>query len=145
MQAAEMFAAEVSAPEIAKRLRVSAQSVSRWKAAYSVGGAEALVSKGPLGQRPKLSAKSQAKLSAMLEEGPAAHGWAEDQVWTGARVATLIGRTFHVSYSVSAATRLMRRLGFTPQQPARRAAERDEAAITTFTEVTWPQVKGGRR
>ncbi|WP_381217837.1 helix-turn-helix domain-containing protein [Streptomyces incanus] len=51
-------------------------------------------------------------------------------MWTGARVATLIGRTFPISYSISGATRLMRRLGFTPQMPARRAAERDEAAIT---------------
>ncbi|MFI1259013.1 winged helix-turn-helix domain-containing protein [Streptomyces netropsis] len=33
-------------------------------------------------------------------------------MWTAARVARLIGRKFHVSYSVSGATRLMRRLGF---------------------------------
>ncbi|MCC5481142.1 winged helix-turn-helix domain-containing protein [Streptomyces sp. JA03] len=39
-------------------------------------------------------------------------------MWTAARVATLIGRKFHVSYSISGATRLMRRLGFTPQMPA---------------------------
>ncbi|MCQ4080778.1 winged helix-turn-helix domain-containing protein [Streptomyces sp. RB6PN25] len=35
-------------------------------------------------------------------------------MWTAAWVATLIGRKFHVSYSVSGATRLMHRLGFTP-------------------------------
>ncbi len=35
--------------------------------------------------------------AACLEQGPAAHGWVEDQVWTAARVATLIGRKFHVS------------------------------------------------
>ncbi|MFD4034677.1 winged helix-turn-helix domain-containing protein [Streptomyces sp. NPDC058637] len=33
-------------------------------------------------------------------------------------MATLIGRKFHVSYSVSGATRLMHRLGFSPQVPA---------------------------
>lgn len=36
---------------------------------------------------------------------------------------------FHVSYSVSGATRLMHRLGFSPQVPARRVAERDEQAV----------------
>ncbi|MET8132946.1 winged helix-turn-helix domain-containing protein [Streptomyces sp. NPDC005251] len=61
---------------------------------------------------------------------PAAHGWVEDQVWTAARVATLIGRKFHASYSVSRATRLMHRLGFSPQIPVRRVAERDEQAVT---------------
>lgn len=53
----------------------------------------------------------------------------EDQVWTAARVATLISRKFHVSYSVSGATRLMHRLGFSPQVPVRRVAERDEEAV----------------
>ncbi|MET8630833.1 winged helix-turn-helix domain-containing protein [Kitasatospora sp. NPDC004669] len=55
--------------------------------------------------------------------------------------ATLIGRRFHVSYSVSGATRLMRRLGFTPQVPTRRAAERDEQVVAAWREVTWAEVK----
>ncbi|MFE7245272.1 winged helix-turn-helix domain-containing protein [Streptomyces sp. NPDC057580] len=66
-------------------------------------------------------------------------------MWTGARVATLIGRKFHVSYSVSGATRLMRRLGFTPQIPARRAAERDEQAVGAWKKATWAEVKAPGR
>ncbi|MFB6718449.1 winged helix-turn-helix domain-containing protein [Streptomyces sp. NPDC056358] len=65
----------------------------------------------------------------------------EDQVWTAARVAMLIGRKFHVSYSVSGATRLMHWLGFSPQVPARRVAERDEQAVTAWKEATWAEVK----
>ncbi|GAA0346037.1 hypothetical protein GCM10010319_23010 [Streptomyces blastmyceticus] len=38
-------------------------------------------------------------------------------MWTGARVVTLIGRKFYVFYSVSGATRLTHRLGFSPQIP----------------------------
>ncbi|MER6011083.1 IS630 family transposase [Streptomyces bluensis] len=68
----------------------------------------------------------------------------EDQVWTAARVATLIGRKFHVSYSVSGATRLMHRLGFSPQVPARRVAERDEQAVTAWKEATWGRGKRAR-
>ncbi|MEU4847724.1 winged helix-turn-helix domain-containing protein [Streptomyces gilvosporeus] len=56
-------------------------------------------------------------------------------------MATLIGREFHVSYSVSGATRLMHRLGFSPQVPARRVAERDEPAVTAWKEATWAEVK----
>lgn len=144
MQAAEMFTKEVSAAEVARRLRVSVRSVYRWRAVFDRGGMAALESRGPLGQRCRLSTKSQAKLAAMLDEGPAAHGWDEDQCWTGARVATLIGRKFHVSYTPGAAARLMRRLGFTPQQPVRRAVQRDEAAITAWKETTWPEVKSRR-
>nr|WP_256097053.1 winged helix-turn-helix domain-containing protein [Streptomyces agglomeratus] len=66
-------------------------------------------------------------------------------MWTASRVATLIGRKFHVSYSVSGATRLMHRLGFSPQVPARRVAERDERAVSVWREVTWAEVKGPGR
>ncbi|MEV8060311.1 winged helix-turn-helix domain-containing protein [Streptomyces antimycoticus] len=94
----------------------------------------------------RLGPHLQAKLAMWLEEGPAAHGWADDQVWTAARVRTLIGRKFHLSYSVSGVTRLLHRMGYSVQMPARPAAERDEDAITAWREATWQEVKpSGRR
>jgi hypothetical protein len=35
------------------------------------------------------------------------------------------------------------RIGWSLQAPARRAAERDEAAATAWREETWPVIKGG--
>ncbi|MEV2215050.1 winged helix-turn-helix domain-containing protein [Streptomyces sp. NPDC050997] len=59
---------------------------------------------------------------------------------------TLIGRKFHFSYSVSGVTRLLHRMGFSVQVPARPAAERDEDAITAWREATRREVKPlGRR
>ncbi|WP_406223107.1 winged helix-turn-helix domain-containing protein [Streptomyces decoyicus] len=46
-----------------------------------------------------------------------------------------------VDAHLSGATSLMRRIGFTPQVPARRAAERNEKAVTSWKEVTWAEVK----
>ncbi|MFE9429321.1 winged helix-turn-helix domain-containing protein [Kitasatospora sp. NPDC006697] len=129
LEAAALFGEGVKPPEVARQLRVSCKSAYQWHQAWKRGGAAALGSRGPHGQRRKLSVRCQEKLAAYLDQGPAAHGWDEDQVWTGARVATLIGRKFHVSYSVSGATRLMRRLGFTPQTPVRRSAERDPSPL----------------
>jgi hypothetical protein len=40
---------------------------------------------------------------------------------------------------------LLRRNGWSAQVLARRAVERDEAAIETWTKEVWPQVKGRRR
>ncbi|MEU6708557.1 winged helix-turn-helix domain-containing protein [Streptomyces wuyuanensis] len=66
--------------------------------------------------------------------------------WIAARVATLIGRKFYVSYSISGATRLMHRLGFSPQIAACRVAERDEQATSVRKEATWDEVEEpGRR
>ena len=100
MQAAELFERKVKPPEVARRLRVSVKSAYRWHQLGRDGGAQALASRGPGGSRCRLSPRCLEKLAAYLDEGPAAHGWAADQVWTAARVATLIGRKFHVSYSV---------------------------------------------
>jgi transposase len=141
MQAAELFEQKIKPPEVARRLRVSLKSAYQWHQLWRDGGREALASRGPGGSRCRLSPRCLEKLAGYLEQGPAAHGWAEDQVWTAARVATLIGRKFHVSYSVSGATRLMHRLGFSPQVPARRVAERDEQAVTAWKEATWAEVK----
>ncbi|MEU2222239.1 winged helix-turn-helix domain-containing protein [Streptomyces sp. NPDC018347] len=145
MQVAELFEQDMKPLEVVRRLRVSRKSACRWRQLWRDGGAQALGSRGASGSRCRSSPRCLEKLAAYLEQGPAAHGWVEDQVWTAARVATLIGRKFHVSYSVSGATRLMHRLGFSPQVPARRVAERDEQAVTMWKEATSAEVKGPGR
>lgn len=145
MRAGELFEQKIKPPEVARRLRVSVKSAYQWHRLWRAGGVQALASRGPSGSRCRLSPRCLEKLAVYLEQGPAAHGWVEDQAWTASRVATLIGRQFHVFYSVSGATRLMHRLGFSPQVPARRVAERDESALAVSKEATWAEVKGRGR
>ncbi|MFE7978826.1 winged helix-turn-helix domain-containing protein [Streptomyces shenzhenensis] len=141
MQAAELFEQKIKLIEVARRLRVSRKSAYQWHQLWREGGAQALASRGSSGSRCRLSPRCLDKLAAYLDEGPAAHGWVEDQVWTAARVATLIGRKFHVSYSVSGTTRPMHRLGLGSQIPARRVAEHDEKAVAAWKEATLAEVK----
>jgi hypothetical protein len=68
---------------------------------------------------------------------PSGLGRDEDQRWTLERAATLIGRLFHVRYTLRGTSCLLHRLGFTPQVPVHRAAERDEDAIAAWRAVTW--------
>jgi transposase len=125
---AVLFEQKIKPLEVVQRLRVSRKSAYQWHQLWRDGGIEALVSRGPSGSRRRLSPRCLEKLAAYLEEGSAVHGQVKDQVWTAGRVATLIGRKFHVSCSVSGATRLMHRLGLSLQVPVRRVAERDEEA-----------------
>ncbi|MFF1342963.1 transposase [Streptomyces sp. NPDC058290] len=97
MQAAELFEQQVKPSEVARRLRVSVKSAYQWHQLCRDGGVQALASRGPSGSRCRLSPRCLEKLAGFLEEGPAAHGWVEDQVWTASRVVTLIGRKFHIS------------------------------------------------
>jgi hypothetical protein len=82
------------------------------------------------------------RLRAALDLGPAACGWREDQRWTLARVTALIARLFRARYTLRGTSYLLHRIGFSPQVPAHRAAERDEAAIAAWRTGTWAKVKG---
>lgn len=141
LRAAEMFAHDADARQVARTLRVSTKSVYQWRRAWRAGGEAALASKGPGGNPCKLEEAQLAQLRAALDTGPAGYGW-KDQRWTLARVAALVLRLFGVSYSLRGISFLLHRLGFTPQIPAHRAAERDEAAIAEWRAVTWAKVRG---
>lgn len=117
---------------------MSEKSVREWRCRWTVGGDAALDSAGPGGADCKLDAGRQKHLTAMLDEGPLAHGWA-DARWTLARIAELIERHFAVTYTLRGVSYLLHRIGYTLQVPARRAVERDEHAI-----ATWRRKRGRR-
>jgi putative transposase len=144
LEAAGLFAAGMSPPEVAQKLRVSRKSAYVWHRVWRTAGVEGLESKGPGGPRCRLSEAQVQRLEAALDAGPAVWGWTEDQRWTLARVTALIGRLFHVTYTQRGVSYLLHRLGWSPQAPQRKAAERDEEAIATWVKDTWP-LAGQRR
>jgi transposase len=142
--AGQMFAARASDRQVAEHFRVSRMSANRWHRAFDQGGMDALASKGPGGEKCKLTDRQLKTLETALEQGPAAHGWREDQCWTLARIAELISDLFKVSYTPGGVDYLLHRMGWSWQMPTRRAAERDEEAIAAWREQTWLQGKGSR-
>jgi putative transposase len=143
-RATDLFAAGVSAVEVAERLEVSTKSAYQWRRAWVAGGAQALASKGVSGPDPKLSDEQLTRLRERLERGPAAAGYGEDQRWTLIRVVALIATLFHVRVGITTAWQAMRRLGYTAQLPIHRAVERDEAAIVAWRRYQWPSLKESR-
>ncbi|WKV75980.1 winged helix-turn-helix domain-containing protein [Streptomyces sp. PCS3-D2] len=107
LKAAERFAQGEASSLIAKDLRVSVRSVQRRRQMWDEGGPRALRSQGPA-SLPRLSEEQFAQLEAELAKGPAAHGW-EDQRWTLARIKTVIGRRFHLTYTIQGVRKLSRR------------------------------------
>ena len=126
--------------EVARRVGVDRRSVRRWKAAARTQGAAGVRAKPAQGRPLKLRAKHRTKLEALLLKGAQAAGFHTD-LWTCPRVAEVIQRRFGVCYHVDHIGRVLHALGWSPQQPARRAIERDEAAIAQWVKVRWPQVK----
>lgn len=100
LQAAQMSGQGTDPAQIAGLLQVSTESAYARRRAWRAGGEAALASKGPGGNPCKLDEDQLAQRRAALDAGPAASGWREDQRWTLARVADLIRRLFHVSYTL---------------------------------------------
>jgi transposase len=143
--AAELIEAGASDREVARRFRVTRMSASRWRRALAAGGRQALASKGAGGARCKLTPAQLRELEAVLDAGPAACGWDEDQCWTLARIADLVRRRFGVDYTPAGLDVLLHRIGWSVQVPARQAAERDEMAIARWRQEQWSVIKGRRR
>jgi transposase len=141
-RAAALFEQGVPPVQVANDLRVSTKSAYQWHRHWRAGGTTALASTGPGGNPCRLNPTQLARLEAALDAGPAAYGWDEDQRWTLARVTQLIGRLFHVSYTLRGTSYLLHRMGWTPQKPIHRATERDDDAITAWRTETWAKVRG---
>jgi hypothetical protein len=87
-----------------------------------------------------LSAEQQAQIPGLLASGAEAHGF-RGNVWTAKRLVIVIWRHFGVRYHPDHVVRLLRRLGWSRQQPRERAAQRDEEAIQLWQEERWPALK----
>jgi transposase len=82
--------------------------------------------RGAGGAKCKLTPAQLRELETVLEAGPAASGWDEDQCWTLARIAEVIRGRFKVGYTLAGVDLLLQRIGWSVQVPACSAAERDE-------------------
>jgi transposase len=141
LEAAELIESGASDLEVAHRLRVSRMSANRWRRALADGGRGALVSKGAGGAKCRLSPAQVTELEAVLDAGPAACGF-EDQRWTLARIADLVWQRFGEQYTLAGVDLLLHRAGCSVLAPARRAAERDEAAIASWREEAQARHEG---
>lgn len=125
--------------EVARSLGVSRQSVSDWAKKFEYGGKDGLKRRA-LGRPRQLSDAQCAKLGKLLIEGALTQGFATE-LWTLPRVAKLVRERFGIRYSNGHIWYLLRRLGFSCQRPARRAVQRDEAAIERWKKRRWPALK----
>ena len=139
--AARLFAAgRETHGAIARRLEVSRQSVMRWYRAWRKGGRAALRAAGRAGRKPRLAPEQMVRIEAALRQGPRAHGF-RTNLWTLPRVARMIKQLTGVQYHPGHVWRLLGAIDWTLQRPAKRAKERNEAAIQHWITARWPAVK----
>ena len=126
--------------EVGRLVGCAPVSVMRWRDARDRGGKDALRVRFSPGRPPKLNPRQRQRLVRLLLQGAIAHGY-RTEIWTTARVAALIRKTFHVRYHRDHVGRLLHGLGWTHQKPERRALERNEERIQNWKKGRWSGIK----
>jgi transposase len=138
--AIELLDKRMTISDVALVVGVSESTLKRWKKAFQADGDAGLQPKPRSVPRTKLSSEQRRGLRQLLIDGARAAGFNTD-LWTCRRVADVVRERFGVSYHPDHLGRILHDLGFSPQKPQRRAAERDEVAIARWRERDWPRIK----
>jgi transposase len=140
-QAARLFARGTEAlASIARQLKVSRQSVSRWHHEWEQNGARALNAAGRAGRKPRLTARQLRRVEAALKKGAGFHGFSAD-LWTLPRVATVIERITGVRYHPGHVWKILGAMDWSSQKPVQQARERNQEQVECWKTVRWPEVK----
>jgi transposase len=139
-EAARWFARGESQAAVARALDVTPMTACRWYQTWAREGRAGLKAAGRLGRKPRLDHRQLARIDLALRRGPTAHGFATD-LWTLPRVAEVIERRTGLRFHPGHVWRILQRLNWSLQRPARQAVERDDAAVRRWVRVRWPAVK----
>lgn len=140
LKAAALFDRGQGVSKVARRLKVRRQSAHTWQRRWKKSGLDGLKSKGPAGCKSRLTPEQEAELTQAILDGPEAAGHAT-AVWTLPRIAALIRQRHQVNYHPGHVWHLLGRLGFSCQQPTRRAIERNAKEVEHWYLKRWPGLK----
>jgi transposase len=130
--------------EAARLLDVSRQSVNEWVAAHRKGGDGALAARKRgrrFGEKTSLEPWQQAQIAKAIRDKNPDQLRLPGFLWTRGLVCELIMLRFGVRVTEKTAGRYLRRWGFSPQKPARRAFEQNPDVVAQWLEEDYPALK----
>ncbi len=141
IRAVEQVQAGESPEAVIKALGYTRSVIYNWLAKFAYGGYDALRSTNAPGKQPKLNAKQLQKLyNDIVDKTP-------DQLkfpfalWTRDLVREHIRLKFNVSLSGVSVSRLLAKMGLSPQKPLMRAYQQDETLVKTWITKDFPAIK----
>jgi len=121
---------------------VGRTSIHNWLKAVRTGGRNVLKA-GKRGRPPRsrLTGVQAATIVTLIEDRCPDQLKLPFALWTRQAVADLIERRYGLSLSVWTIGRYLKRWGFTPQKPLRRAYERDPKAVQQWLKRQYPGIR----
>jgi transposase len=142
-QAVKMRKAGQSRGAVAEALGVHRKTITRWSGEHRQRGAALFVARrrGPkLGAARRLSPAQEKALQRMIIEKTPDQLKLAFALWTRRAVCELIAAEFALRMPIRTCGEYLKRWGFTPQKPARRAYEQNPAAVQRWMEETYPAI-----
>ena len=143
-QAIRLFQEGTKRKEIADIVGVHYTVVCKWIRAWNEGGEAAIKLKkrgrGSVEQRMLTEAQEAALKKLLIEKNP-------EQLklpfalWNRKAIQSAIYQMWRVQIAIRTIGDYMKRWGFTPQKPTKRAYERNPKAVKQWLDVTYPDIK----
>ena len=130
--------------DIAAILGVRQETISRWCAQYDQGGPEALPGERtgrPPGSGRRLTPQQEAAVQQAIDTTVPPDSNIPAALWTRQAVQELIVQQLGLRLPIRTVGEYLRRWGYTPQKPLRKAYKQDPAAVAQWLEKTYPEIE----
>jgi len=130
--------------DIAAILGVREETVSRWCSRYDRGGREALPGDRtgrPIGSGRRLDSEQEQGIRQAIETKSPQELTIPSALWTRQAVRELIRQQVGIRLPIRTVGESLRRWGYTPQKPVRKAYKQDPKAVAEWLEETYPEIE----
>jgi transposase len=130
--------------DIAAILGVREETVSRWCSRYDRGGQEALPGDRtgrPIGSGRLLDREQEQGIQQAIEAHSPQELEIPSALWTRQAVQELIKQQVGIHLPIRTVGEYLRRWGYTPQRPVRKAYKQDPRAVAEWLEKTYPEIE----
>lgn len=129
--------------DVAAFLGVHPVTVAKWVARHRADNNNGLKAKPAPGRPRFLTGAQERKVLGWLNASPTKYGFRTD-LWAARRVAELILQKFGVRFHPNYLREWLSTRNYSPQKPARRARQRDQAAIDRWVAEDRPRIQKRR-
>ena len=143
-QAVRMKKQGMKQKDIAKCLGVREATVCKWLQLFEKGGAVTLKVKKqgrPNGVGKTLIPEQEAELKKLIIDKTPDQLKLAFALWTRQAVQVVIKQRFNITMPIRTVGEYLKRWGFTPQKPAKRAYEQRPAEVQKWLENTYPEIE----
>jgi transposase len=130
--------------QVGEELGVQQPTVNRWWKRYEQGGWNALKKRKrgrKLGSDRKLNGEQELEIQKLIVDHTPDQLKLKFALWTREAVRQLIMEKFGVEYNLKTMSEVLRRWGFTPQRPIKKAYEQRPAEVKKWLDETYPEVE----